>query len=253
MKSFKLALFSILLTTCLQTFAMDLAPKRLDDADDAESYTDVVNTPAQQVNHGQLSFVLGYTRSTIKAASIQNLLISPATPQPITTYQKDAVPLNGITLGINQFLTKYFGYEFDFNYYLSSRSNSTYNGVYQPAQAPDLPILVNATATSQTSLFNLELLGMGGLHLSDDFLLVGKLGLGFLHSQIKNTINASFTDATVPYTPYSNTEKNNHIGLAGDLGVRYDLSQNFSLTADLNDLYAKKNYVAYQAGILLRL
>ena len=42
-------------------------------------------------------------------------------------------------------------------------------------------------------------------------------------------------------------------GIAGAAGLRFDLNDNFSLTLDANDLHAKKNFVAYQAGLLMRL
>lgn len=197
---------------------------------------------------GPISLLLGYSRTTVSNGKINGLSVAYIDPiGPVTNYQEQSVALNGITFGINQFLTYHFGYELNINYYLKNKSNTFYTGTYNGSN------VVTADGAVQTKLLTTELLGMLGLHMTKHILLVLKAGVGYERFEQQTNIDASFTEPTTAFVPYASDEKTNKFGVAGAAGLRFDLNDNFSLTLDANDLHAKKNIVAYQAGLLMRL
>ncbi len=59
---------------------------------------------------------------------------------------------------------------------------------------------MTATVSTDNKLLTTELLAIGGLHLTQNILLVGKLGLGYARLNQDSTIQASFSSPGTPYT-----------------------------------------------------
>jgi opacity protein-like surface antigen len=208
---------------------------------------------------GRISLILGYSHVSIKNAKISDLTTRPQNipgsfPVPRTTYSTESSSLNGINIGINQFITQHFGYEVNLSYYLTNKSENDYNAEYQPSAGPGLPATqVTSKATMQNKLLTTEIMGMAGLHVTKSILLVAKLGLGYVRFSQNYRVNSTFSQPVGGYVPLNEKTKNNKFGIAAALALRFDLNDNFSLSLGVNDLHAKKDFIAYQAGLLMRL
>lgn len=254
-------------------YAMDLQPQALapnsmvsNSSETAgQNQTDNDNDAEDTLAYpGRISLILGYSRVGIKDAKIDNLSVTPLVRHnqldlPNTTYSTKSSDLNGIKIGLNQFITKHFGYEVNINYYLSQKNEDDYNGEYQPGNGPGLPATTVASkGTVNNKLLTAELMGMAGLHLTHSILVVAKLGVGYVRFSQDYNITSTFNQAGTPvdifgYNPVNDKAKNNKFGIAGELALRFDLNDNFSLSFGVNDLHANKNFMAYQAGLLMRL
>lgn len=252
-----IALFSISFDSSAMELSMhSLTPEGGSISNDPTAQQTVVGPDAEYYSDydlkypGPVSFLLGYSRTNISNGKMSGLSVLYDPSAPIYNFQTQSAGLNGITLGINQFITYHFGYEFNFNYYLNSNLKTSYTGTYADGVPPNI---VTANGSVKNTLLTTELLGMLGLHMTKQILFIVKAGVGYEHFQQLTHIDASFTDTTNTYVPYDTTVKENKFGVAGAAGLRFDLNENFSLTLDANDLHAKKNIVAYQAGLLMRL
>lgn len=233
-----------------QSSSSDDQSTATDQDTDIERNIDNINRDSSFHYPGNVSFILGYSRTNVKNGEMNNVSITPVVRVPTFSFQNKSIGLNGITLGINQFLTYHFGYELFMSYYLAGKNNQSYSGTYDIGDPPNL---VNANANTTTKLLTTELLGMAGLHLTKNILLVGKLGVGYERLNQASDIGATFVRTPDTYVPYSDTVKQNKFGLAGGAELRFDLNENFSLAFGVNDLHAKQNMLAYQANLLMRL
>ncbi len=239
--------------TASSSFAMDVKTRRLTTTDDSTVTAEADSSSNVDDNlryPGRISFILGYSHMTVNNGRLNDLSVTVVNTEPKNNFTTTAIPLNGITLGINQFITKYFGYELNVSYYLGKKTHGNYVGTYDPD--PIDPTIVNANGSIKTNLLTTELLGMAGLHITQHILVVAKLGVGYERYKQTTMINATFTNPNADYVPYNTIEKNNKFGIAGGADLRVDLNDNFSFSLGVNDLYAKKNMLAYQATLLLR-
>lgn len=246
------------------SFAMDLKVSPLGTpADDntitssGESSPRPTPSPSSPIDLGaypsKISFILGYSRVTVKNASISSLSVPEQ--QLIFNQELTSAPLDGIKIGVTQFITVHWGYELATNYFLSKKSNANYSGNYDDFSPPEST--ANANSSLTTKLWTVEALAVGGIHLSQNWLLLAKFGLGYEYLTQPNTISGTVVDnynVNPPTTiPSSNsTYKAHSLGLAGGVGIRYSLTHNFSFEVGANDLAGKRNLLMYEATMLVR-
>ncbi|MBX9705486.1 MAG: hypothetical protein K5Q00_04470 [Gammaproteobacteria bacterium] len=258
---FTLTTATLLMLKTIPSLAMDLNIKSLDDSDNtattssdnsAKSYTPPIDLGAYP---SKISFILGYSRVTLQDAKPSNFSVVHGTNNLATfndTPTNDS--LNGIKLGATQFITQYWGYEVNLSYFLSKTNQANYSGVYAHEDLPP-DTLVNGNASIENSLWTMEALAIGGLHLSTHWLVIGKLGLGYESLTQKTNLTATFpTNPVLPpfYTPSSTTSNDHGFGIAGGAALRYDFSHNFSFETGINDLAGKRNLLIYEADLLVK-